>query len=97
MWNDIDCGHFVPRNRKAVRFDERNCAPQCKGCNRFQNGEQWKFGMYIDHTYGEGTAELLQGLGKKVHKREKKDFLYLIDEYKAKVKEEMKKLEVDND
>lgn len=92
LWNDIDCGHFVPRNHKIVRYDERNCAPQCKSCNRFSNGEQWKFGQAIDKIHGEGTAELLQGLSKRSYKREPSDFNYLIDEYKIKAKQEAKRL-----
>ena len=90
-WKEIDCGHFVSRSRKIVRFDERNCAPQCKHCNRFKGGEQWKFGKAIDKIYGEGTATYLQGIAKRPYKRVARDLDYLIEEYKVKAKEEAKK------
>lgn len=63
-WKQIDCGHFVQRDRIATRFDERNAASQCPSCNRFRGGEQYKFGLAIDRRYGPGTAEMLQNLGK---------------------------------
>lgn len=33
------CGHFVSRQHLATRFDERNCRPQCIGCNVFGGGQ----------------------------------------------------------
>ena len=33
---------------------------QCKGCNIFRYGEQFKFSLHLNKEYGEGTAELLE-------------------------------------
>jgi hypothetical protein len=41
-WSDghqVNCGHFIPRGRKATRFDERNCHGQCVQCNMYKSGE----------------------------------------------------------
>jgi len=32
---EMDNGHFCGRWKKNVRWDERNCRPQCPRCNRF--------------------------------------------------------------
>ena len=63
-WKDGDCGHFVPRDRKAVRWDKRNSHFQCPFCNRFRSGEQHKHGEYIDKRYGKGTAQYLQDISR---------------------------------
>ena len=62
-WKKIDCGHFVTRNHSMTRFDERNAHPQCKACNNFKSGNQYKHGKMIDKLYGEGTADELIKLG----------------------------------
>ena len=62
-WKEMDAGHFVTRDRKATRFDERNVSAQCSLCNRHHHGEQFKHGEAIDRLYGKGTAELLKNLG----------------------------------
>jgi len=63
FWKAMDCGHFITRDRKAVRFDERNCHSQCTECNDYKKGEQFKHGQAIDRLYGKGTAKLLENLG----------------------------------
>lgn len=60
LWKEMDNGHFVSRAERSVRWDEKNCAMQCKRCNGFRGGEQYLFAQAIDKRYGEGTAESLQ-------------------------------------
>jgi len=61
---DLDAGHFVGRRYKATKFDERNVAIQCRSCNRFNSGESYAFGVWIDKKYGAGTAESLYNLSR---------------------------------
>lgn len=63
-WKDGDAGHYVPRDRLATRFDERNVNAQCKYCNRFRSGEQYNHGVGIDKKYGLGTAQKLQDISR---------------------------------
>jgi hypothetical protein len=58
-WQESDAGHFVPRDRKITRYDERNVNGQCQYCNRYRSGEQYKYGLAIDLKYGPGTAQEL--------------------------------------
>jgi len=61
---EMDAGHFIGRRHKATKFDERNVAVQCRYCNRFNSGESWAFGQWIDQKYGAGTAETLYNLSR---------------------------------
>ena len=58
-WQDLDNGHFIPRDRLATRWDEVNCAAQKTSCNRFHSGRQFEFALGLDKRYGEGTAKLV--------------------------------------
>ena len=62
-WKEMDAGHFVPRDRIATRWDERNVHAQCRECNRFRSGQQFGHGRAIDRMYGSGTADRLMALG----------------------------------
>lgn len=48
----MDCGHYIKRQHMATRFDERNCACQCKKCNAFEQGNDKIFADYIEKRYG---------------------------------------------
>lgn len=53
------CGHFISRRHYATRWEEKNCAAQCVGCNMFAQGKQYEFGLAIDMRFGVGTAQKL--------------------------------------
>jgi hypothetical protein len=57
---EIDAGHFQSRGKYATRWDEQNVKPQCKRCNGFRGGEQYRFAKNLDTLYGDGTAEWLE-------------------------------------
>ena len=46
-WKKMQCGHFQSRKHYSTRWDERNVAVQCAGCNVFRYGEQFKFSLYL--------------------------------------------------
>lgn len=81
------CGHFISRRHLATRFDEKNCAPQCPYCNTFNQGEQFKFSIYIDKKYGKGTAEKLLIQSKQTCKLGQFEIDQMTKYYKEKVKE----------
>jgi hypothetical protein len=63
-WKEMDAGHFVSRDRKAVRWDERNVHAQCPHCNRFRAGMQFLHGRQIDCLHGRGTADMLMQISR---------------------------------
>jgi len=89
-WNESQAGHFVPRGRKAVKFNEQNVKPQCPRCNHplWGKGESGKFAIRLDKDYGRGTAERLQSLGSiRGAKLGRVWIVQKIGEYKEKVHE----------
>jgi hypothetical protein len=84
-WKEGDAGHFIPRDRKATRWDECNVNAQCHRCNRFRSGEQYDHGLAIDRKYGEGTAEKLKNMGSLRSKVSAGWLEYQIEEYRKKV------------
>lgn len=79
---EIQNGHFVSRSILSLRFDERNCRPQCVGCNIFGQGKTATFGFNLDRESPGRVAELYSESQKIV-----KNFPYeaKIEEYKKKL------------
>ena len=84
-------GHFQSRRHHATRWNEKNCAVQCIGCNCFKQGEQFRFSIYIDAKYGEGTSEYLESLARTTVKLSRIDYEEKISYYKSYVEKLKKK------
>ena len=84
-WKAFDAGHFISRDKKSTKFDEKNIHAQCPACNRFKSGKQYEMSIYIDQKYGEGTANSLLIKSKQLVRRKRFDYEYLIDEFKKKL------------
>ena len=78
-------GHFQSRKHLATRWDETNCQVQCVGCNMFKAGEQYKFSIYLDSKYGEGTSEEIELLARTILKVSRIDYEEKITYYKELV------------
>jgi len=76
------CGHFISRRHFATRWEEKNCAAQCVGCNMFSQGKQYEFGLAIDTRFGVGTAQKLLIQSKNKFKKDKSILNILINKYK---------------
>ena len=86
-WKEQQAGHFQTRSHHSTRWDEVNVQVQCVKCNMFRQGEQYKFGMYLNQRFGEGTAEELEHRAKTVVKLNKIDYEEAIERYKQKIRE----------
>ena len=86
LWKYVDCGHYVGRQHNGSRFSETNCAGQCKGCNKFEEGRKDKHRDYILKKYGQQELDLIES--SKRHNRQLKQFEldYIENEYKEKAK-----------
>lgn len=85
-WKTMDCGHFQSRAHTNTRWDEMNCQTQCKSCNIFRSGEQYKFGVYLDQYYGPGTAATLHQKAMRSKKITQSEMKELIEYYKELTK-----------
>jgi len=81
-WKNLDAGHFMSRKNYSTRWDETNVQPQCKACNVFKYGEQYKFGVNLDIHFGTGTADDLFIKSKHMKKFSDSDLIDLIEHYK---------------
>ena len=59
-WKTFHCGHFVPRQYLAVRYNETNCQVQCYACNILFNGQPSVFALRLEKDFGVGTVENLE-------------------------------------
>jgi hypothetical protein len=84
--SEFDCGHFLSRRFEATRYDERNAHAQCLKCNRFENGNQFAHGEFIDQKYGKGTSQSLLMKSRMVCKRTQQDYEFIAQEFKSKMK-----------
>lgn len=71
-WKELQCGHYVSRSHLSLRYDERNCHPQCVGCNIFKSGAMDEYALALVRQYGDG---ILEELGREKQKIVK-DFPY---------------------
>ena len=81
---DMDAGHFVSRDHKSVKFDEKNVHLQCRSCNRFGGGMGGMYAINLDKVYGVGTAEALIEKGEERGKLPEYKLREISDEYREK-------------
>jgi hypothetical protein len=56
----MQAGHGIPRQHFGTRYNMKNLAVQCGGCNHFQQGAQVKFKEQTNKKYGPDTWTLLE-------------------------------------
>ena len=86
-WKEQQAGHFQSRSHHSTRWDEVNVQVQCVKCNMFRQGEQYKFGLYLDQRFGDSTAEELENRAKTIVKLNRVDYEEAIERYKQKINE----------
>lgn len=85
-WTDVQCGHYVKRDNMATRYHLQNCGEQCSTCNCVNDGREELHKAYIDLTYGPGTADKLEKLGRdEVHFSEP-ELKSMVEELKKELK-----------
>lgn len=85
--NDTDNGHYISRSTRSTRWDEQNCHPQCKSCNRFRDGMKDVYALKLQEKYGKDILEELNQRKNQVFKASPDWLLSKIEYYKQKVKE----------
>ena len=90
-WKRVDTGHYLKRQHMATRFNEVNCAAQCKGCNCFEQGQSAKHRDYILQKYGQQKLDLLEASFRNHFHFTEFEIKELSKIYKVKAKEEAKK------
>ena len=82
---EVDAGHFITRSRESVLFNENNCRPQCKKCNRFQQGRSYDFEVKLIDEIGREQVWKLKELAKITVHYDVEDYEQIAEVYKCKV------------
>ena len=83
--NQLQAGHFW---HNVLDFDEMNVNAQCKQCNTYLSGNLAPYSVYLIRKCGKKKFEDLEKrhyLAMRGEKRTDKDYLDLIEKYKAKL------------
>ena len=84
-WKEAHCGHWIPRNILATRFNEDNCRLQCIGCNLFANGKFIEFRINLVKEIGEERVKALEDLKFSIFKVGSPWYEEKIEHYKKEV------------
>lgn len=85
FWLESQCGHWVKRQHRAVRWDERNLGVQCKRCNHFLDGAQDEFSKHVIAQHGVEVHDELLRLKHTVFKVSRSFLAEQIETYTAKL------------
>lgn len=86
-WAKGDCGHGIPRQHKATKFNEMNNHLQCKPCNGFQGGKREVYKERMNKIYGSQTWEKMEIASRQTVKWSAFILQNNIDYYSQKVRE----------
>lgn len=86
FWKDAHAGHFIKRQHRSVRWDERNVAPQCVADNVYRGGCQDEFAAHIIREHGQAVFDELMRKKREVVKYTRSDLEALIESFKIKLK-----------
>lgn len=84
---EMQCGHFASRLHRSLRWDERNAAAQCVGCNMFHEGRKDVFAVALVEKYGPHILYELQQDKQKIVKWTVPQLEGLIEDLKKKIEE----------
>lgn len=87
MVNQMNAGHYKSAGHNgAIRFNEDNVHGQCVRCNMHLHGNEVKYREGLVRKIGVEKVELLESFARQVHKWDRFGLIYLIENYKAKLK-----------
>ena len=67
-WKELQAGHFYRRQHLAVRWDPRNCWPQCFACNVWRRGNYASYSHFMWETQGKEVMDELKQLSRQTTK-----------------------------
>jgi len=90
FWKDGDCGHGIPRQHKATKYNEKNNHLQCKFDNGFQGGKREIYKEEMNKRYGANTWDLMELASKKTFKWSEFEIEALTNHYKQEAQNLLK-------
>jgi hypothetical protein len=84
-WKEMECGHYLSRVHTAIRWDERNAAPQCSVCNQVLHGSLGKYTDWMKQKYGSQILQQLRECKNLIMRFHRSELRRMIDEYKGRI------------
>lgn len=89
--DNLQNGHYIPRNCLELRYDVRNNHAQCVGCNVFKKGNYTVYSLKMMQKYGDNILYELDEIVKKykadgLRKYPKQFYIDVITRYSPKEK-----------
>jgi hypothetical protein len=78
----LQCGHFIGRRQGlSIRWEPRNCKPQCLNCNVFLRGNLPRFAEHLMQEYGPTIIADLNLQSEQTLKLNRENLIQLINQY----------------
>lgn len=84
---DIDCGHYISRTHKSIRWLDENTEPQCRSCNRFHEGVKDIFALNLVRKYGASILQELDNKKNQIKKYTVPELDGMLEEYREKIEQ----------
>lgn len=84
------CGHLITRSCHSVRWDERNVAAQCPGCNYRHEFQPHHFTLWWVKKYGTRAYDKLVRDSNKPHKFSEEELRGIAEKYDEKTQDLLK-------
>jgi hypothetical protein len=85
-WKEQQCGHFVSRAHRSVRWEHKNVRVQCYACNVMRSGNLAEFTVRLQKECGGEFVDDLLRMKHHVVKFSTVELQNLIDWYKGQIK-----------
>jgi hypothetical protein len=85
FWLYIQNGHYITRSKKATRWEDLNCHPQCQRCNIILKGNYTSYSQALIQKYGPGILKLLEMKKGNKFNPGRFELTMLIKEYESKI------------
>ncbi len=90
-WKKADAGHFIKRQYKSVRFNEKNVNGQCRKCNWLLQGNDIEYAKGLIKKWGPGIIEKLELMKNRTLPMGRFELKHIADYYRDRFNQ-MKKL-----
>ena len=90
-WKEMDCGHFIKRQFKSTRYNEKNSNGQCRHCNWILQGNDINYAKGLEKKYGPGIIERLEVMKNRTLPMGRFELKHIADYYRDRFNQ-MKKL-----
>lgn len=84
-YQELHNGHYISRSHMFLRWDERNCKPQCEYCNCTKHGNLAIYGQKLEQLHP-GITDILLEESRTIYKHSRTEIKAIISDYSKRLK-----------